>query len=203
MLYAVATKTKKAPEQLTGHWWSLDPALPLERAWFANILPGMAWNSRPAKLLMVWYGLYQLWIHRTPSPSHVCIFSFDAKSIQTNNKCNRVYGRSFFHHTLALSYFSSKKPLPSGKRLHNYGLNHHRNSGFSHEKWWFSIAMLVSTSSFSHQSRQWTTPQPPSGTFAGPAGRRFRSASEDPKILQLWPWLLVITGYFNGITNNL
>ena len=37
-----------------------------------------------------------------------------------------------------------KKPslmIPSGNLLHNYG-NHHRNSEFSHEKWWFSIVML-------------------------------------------------------------
>ena len=30
-----------------------------------------------------------------------------------------------------------------GKRLHSYWTNGHRNSGFTHWKWWFSIVMLV------------------------------------------------------------
>jgi hypothetical protein len=33
--------------------------------------------------------------------------------------------------------------LPSGKRLQVAIENGHWNSEFSHEKWWFSIAMLV------------------------------------------------------------
>ena len=38
-------------------------------------------------------------------------------------------------------YFRS----PSGNLLHSYWSHGHRNSGFSHWKWWFSIVMLVIT----------------------------------------------------------
>ena len=32
--------------------------------------------------------------------------------------------------------------IPSGKHTKSYGKIHHNNSGFSHQKWWFSIATL-------------------------------------------------------------
>ena len=33
--------------------------------------------------------------------------------------------------------------IPSGNLLHNYGKIHHLFREISHEKWWFSIVMLV------------------------------------------------------------
>jgi hypothetical protein len=47
--------------------------------------------------------------------------------------------------TGSINITSEKHQLPSGKQTKNYWSHGHRNSWFTHEKWWFSIVFCMFT----------------------------------------------------------